>query len=321
MNSKAKSILTKIKQYASLHKKVLIYKLAAHWFKTNFLITNWIGAASRYIGLCAGTIIGLLATSFLYTPYAQNILGKYENLYPAFMAIGGIIGTMLALVLSLSIIPIQRATEVFTPSIINAYKTDRVTLFIFSLLILFCVGSFTFGVDGITGVPTSKVFPLAILCLATSLDLLRWHHRRVTALLTSDFAVKRILKVSTAYIRKLHRQITKLARIQFRLLPDEKQNEQSQELLQSAIYQAHPHHMEILKHQSDEIAEIIHKAIAREETNTAKSGITALVSIANSYLRSRKTNLMLIPSEQALFLVFESDVDSVLTTIYEHLQV
>ena len=299
--------------------KLFLYNLSVRVFKARSSTARWVNTITNYAGLFAGTIIGLLATSFLFTPYSQNIATNFDNLNTVFIAIGGIIGTMFALALSLSIIPIQRAAEIFTPSIIRLYKNDRVTLLIFVLLTLFCITSFILSIDGILPLGTEKLFPFGILFIACSLDLLRWHHRHVSELLTPNFAINRLLKISIKYIAQFQCQISRLGRIQYKLLPEDQKEEKGCELIEAALYGIHSYHVDFLKNWADEVSEIAHKAVSRGETNTATSGINALAIIAQTYLVTRKDNLILMPSQVA-FMAIESDVDSMMNPIYEHLQ-
>src|SRR5580658_7934164 len=62
------------------------------------------------------------------------------------LASAGIIGTALALVLSLSIVPAQKAADVFSPAILRLYARDRTTLAVFSLLSCAALLSLLFGI-------------------------------------------------------------------------------------------------------------------------------------------------------------------------------
>lgn len=56
-----------------------------------------------------------------------------------------VIGAALALVLSLSIIPAQKAAEAFSPAILRLYAGDRSLLLVFLILVLTTMGSILLG--------------------------------------------------------------------------------------------------------------------------------------------------------------------------------
>jgi uncharacterized membrane protein len=61
------------------------------------------------------------------------------------LASAGIIGTALAMVLSLSIVPAQKAADVFSPAILRLYARDRTTLGVFALLSCAAMASLLLG--------------------------------------------------------------------------------------------------------------------------------------------------------------------------------
>ena len=272
-----------------------------------------------HVGYVAVTAVGTVITAMLFLPTAQTSIEKFKNIDTIFVASGGLIGTILALVFSLSIIPIQRAAETYTPSLIWLYGKDAKTQGIFFVLATFSLISFIFAIEGIIPLPTTTRLPLQILLLAVSLDLLRWHHRLVIALLQPAEAIHRLLRVIIQYIDQTQRLVSRWAQFQWRTLSVEQQAKEAPELVETAIYTQSNYHVSV-NNWTSELSETAHKAIARGETYTAHLAITALGRIARHYLEVRKNNLILIPSPEALFMASESDTRNVLTPIYEHLK-
>jgi hypothetical protein len=273
----------------------------------------------NYAGYVTMTAVGVGVTAMLFLPTAQTAIEKSKNIDTIFVAAGGLIGTILALVFSLSIIPIQRAAETYTPSLIWLYGKDTKTQGIFFALATFSFISFIFAIEGIIPIPITIRLPLQILLLAVALDLLRWHHRLVIALLQPAEAIHRLLRVIVRRIDQTQRLVARRAQLQWRTLSAEQQAEHAPELIETAIYTQANYHASV-NNWTSELAETVRKAIARGETYTAQLAITALGSIACHYLGVRKNNLILIPSPEALFMASESDTRKVLTPIYEHLK-
>lgn len=268
----------------------------------------------------AGTLIGCLFMAFLYTSSAQNAISNFEGISAVFVGAGGMIGTMLALVLTLSMAPLQRAAEVFTWSILRQYRNDAVSLLIFLLLSLFCMASFVLGARPVIGTHLEKVVPLELLVIGLSLDLLRWHHRHVVDMLTPGVALNRLLKAALRFVVKSQRRILRLSKMNYATLTEKQKKDESSEIVESALYAAHPEYTASIKSYLDQIAEIVQKAVSRKETSTATAGISKLVRIALEYLNQRKDNIIPLPSPEAHFLSPDTDASPVLTPVYEHLQ-
>ena len=95
------------------------------------------------------TMIGCLLAALLYLPKPQEAITRFENIDTVFVAAGGMIGTIIALIISLSILAVQRAAETFTPLISRLYREDRKTHRLFIILVILCVLSFVFSVKGV----------------------------------------------------------------------------------------------------------------------------------------------------------------------------
>ena len=132
------------------------------------------------------TLIAILLAVLLYLPASQKAIGEYRNIDAIFIAAGGMIGTIIALIFSLSIIVIQRAAETFTPFISRLYRDDRKTHLIFIVLVLLCVVSFLFAINGIVfAISQAKLLPIQIVLIALTYDLSRIDEILVTPSPTS----------------------------------------------------------------------------------------------------------------------------------------
>jgi len=269
------------------------------------------------ISNCAATIAGLIVVYVLYLPLAQETLSKTTGLEAIFLAIGGLIGTVLALVISLSVIPIQSASENFSSSIVHLYKEDRVTRNIFALLAVFCLTSFLMSIGEVFGYQKLSLLPVEVLFVAISLDLLRWHHRHIINLLGSNESIGQLSEKVKLYLHSTQKRIVFLAKIKWLFSTKSEKAKLSRENLEQALswqfYSASP-----LKIWFNEFAEIAHKAVTKQEVVRAQLAISSLADIACCYLTERKDNLLIYPDMESLGLVEGSDVTDILTPIYEH---
>jgi ABC-type methionine transport system permease subunit len=92
----------------------------------------WALRLSRAASFCSATAIGVLIAVLLMLLAPNEALITHRS--EANLACAAIIGSALALVLSLSIIPAQKAAEAFSPAILKIYAGDRALLFVFLLL-------------------------------------------------------------------------------------------------------------------------------------------------------------------------------------------
>jgi hypothetical protein len=269
------------------------------------------------ISNCAASIFGLFILFILYMPLAQSVVGKISNLDAIFLAIGGLIGTILALVISLSIIPIQAAAESFSSSIIRLYREDKVTRYIFALLSIFCLISFLMAIGEAFGYAKAVLLPIAILFVAMSIDLLRWHHRHITNLLGSNDAISQLSSTVKSYLDKTCKNIAFWARFKWMFLPKAEQDKLPVKAMEQFLSQQ-SYNIGPLKIWLNEFAEVAHKAIVKQEVLRAQLAIFAMADIACYFLDKRKDNLRIYAETEALGLVLGSDVNDILTPIYEH---
>jgi len=269
------------------------------------------------ISNCAASFSGLAVTYILYLPITQDSLSKINGLDVVLLTIGGLIGTILALVISLSVIPIQSAAENFSSSIVHLYREDRVTRNIFALLAIFCLASFLMAIGEAFSYSKPKLLPVGVLLIAISLDLLRWHHRHIIGLLGSNESIGKLSEKVKLYLKSSQNRIAFLAKMQWWFLPKvERQKltrENIEQILSQQLYSRGP-----LKVWLNEFAEVAHKAVGKQEFVRAQLAIFALADIACSFLEERKNNLRVYPETETLGLVSGSDVNDILTPIYEH---
>mgnify|MGYP001619385860 FL=1 len=274
----------------------------------------------RHISFYSITILGILMASSLYLPTAQQAITQFNNVDTLLIAIGGMLGTMIALVFTLSVIPIQRAVETFSPSVTWMYRNDRVTQFIYIVLALFCLLSFLLAIENVLHVSKALLLPVGIAIVGASFDLLRWHYRRISQMLDPGEAIKRLTAEVENHISRTQQRLSRLAQIQWDMMTEEQKRERSKTQIESAYYLSLKDYNNQINRWTGELAEISYKAVGKNEIYTSEVAIAALVRIACHYLDTRKDNMIVYSSPDEYFLSSESDINGVLTPIYEHIK-
>ena len=224
-------------------------------------------------------------------PSISDEIDNNSNLENVFIAFGGVLCVIATLTISLAIIPIQRAIEIFSPTIRSNYIKDIFVQGILIILGIFIFVSFSLPFAGIQY--TWKLY-IQIEIIAISLDLVRWHFRRVSFLLEPYNAIKSLSKTVCSTISRTEKDI---ATASFEYLKKLPRTEWSTELLrkiETSFYHSFgKKYVYILNNWIDELEDIVLRAITRAERLTAKHGINSIIEVASSFLDSRKSNFHL----------------------------
>ena len=132
----------------------------------------------------------LVAACVILVPPIRAAADQFEPIETVLVGLGATYGTILALALTLSLTPIQRAGEAWSASILRLYRRDRVTHATFVSLGVLCVTSFALAVRGPVVVPVSFILAASLALLGFGLDLLRGYHAHVCRLLDPQHAVE-----------------------------------------------------------------------------------------------------------------------------------
>ncbi|HYR75928.1 MAG TPA: hypothetical protein VEM96_08800 [Pyrinomonadaceae bacterium] len=267
------------------------------------------------------TLIGALLAALLYLPSSQRLISQYRSIDTIFIAAGGMIGTIIALIFSLSIIVVQRAAETFTPFITRLYREDWKTHLIFVVLVVLCLISFLFSIDGIAfGLTQTRLLPIQIVIIALTYDLSRLQYRRVSQLMDTNEALNILLRKMFRHIDGIQKDVNKLAKqLRVALLTD-KTEDMPIENFETVVYQSSPLYTDLLAIGLGEMAELATRAISKGEIHTAQKAISSISALAVYYLNSRKANIALFPAPTQPFSgVIVGDVDRILDPVYEHL--
>lgn len=270
-----------------------------------------------FISSIAVSLVGIIVAVFLCIPKNQYLLAQITNADAFFLAIGALIGTILALVLSLSIIPIQNAAANLTQSIIRLYREDRISRYIFSILSIFCLSSFLMVFANKVGLNKPFLLIADFLIIAFSLDLLRFYHRHIVDLLELDKGINNLRDRIKLKISLFQKKISFLVKVKSIFLTKKEKKKLPKNKLESIMYNNSVPMIHNFRLLTDELAEIALKAVSRSEIFRAQLAVFAISDIACHYTTVRKDNLI-IYVEPGSFGVKGSDITKLLTPIYEH---
>lgn len=273
------------------------------------------------VGSATMTLVGLaIAGWILLIPSVRLVADDFEAVETVFTALGATYGTILALVLTLSIIPIERAGEAWSASIVRLYRHDWGTYITFVWLGVCCVASFLLAVRGLASLRVSVVVAASILVLGISLDVLRWYHGHVCRLLDPEHAVAVGLIKGKKVVDRLKRVIGRNTRIRAGRLFAKENPSSSDRLRESTQYLYLPNYPAPIVGPIDDLAEIARKAIARGERPLARVAIGSMAELTNHYLSSRRENLTIYPGTDSSTFAGVSDVDLVTQETYDRLR-
>jgi hypothetical protein len=164
---------------------------------------------SRAIAVSATIISIFITTAFLNFADSQAIKASETHL-----AAAQIIGAALALVLSLSIIPAQRAAELFSISVLKLFAKDRSLITVFLVLVAATMLSLLLGTGWLKGLDAKLSLSVQFILLGISFDALRHFYVSTLDLLAPESAIKRIVAESKQRSRLVGRIADKLVAMQ-----------------------------------------------------------------------------------------------------------
>ena len=259
----------------------------------------------------------LVAACVILVPPIRAVADQFEPVETVLTGLGATYGTVLALALTLSLIPIQRAGEAWSASILRLYHRDRVTHATFVSLGVLCVTSFALSVRGPAVVPVSFILAASLALLGVGLDLLRGYHAHVCRLLDPQYAVATGLKEAKRAQDRLNRAVRRNYWLRHHWPFVKRKPANSRALLESMTYLKFiPGYPDILVQPFDDLAETALRALSRGEKPLARASIDAIAELTNHYLSCRKHNLMLYPAAKGAAVVSTSDVDHVTHPAY-----
>ena len=240
---------------------------------------------------------------------------KSEKVSEVALTCAQVIGAALALVLSLSIIPAQRAAEAFSPAVLKLYAQDRWLLAAFLALVLTTAASVLLGTNLAT-LDSRVLLGAQFALLGISFDALRLFHARTLDLLIPQTAVRLVVAECTEQLRNVSRIVDRVVRIQALAAADTHSPEVSRWLLFSGSQVTAS-----LRFWTGQLDEIAHKLVSRRDTSAVNDIVSAMGMIGRQYADARRSSLILVPDSTFPLAGGLSDIQDVLNPIYENIRV
>jgi hypothetical protein len=274
-------------------------------FKTQQQLTLHSGRLAGFAGRSLATLFGAaIGALFLLAAPKPSLLTHVSE---AHLACAAIIGSALVLLLTLSVIPAQRAAEAFSAAILKIYARDDALRLVFVLLTASCMISIFFGTGWALGLSPLQSLAAQFVLLGISLDGLRLFYTRTLDLLNPGTAVALVLKQCDRGIVKVRRTVDRITRIlQTRHGPPETQAASRALLFAGSQIAAS------LRGWIAQLDEFAHKAVARGDSEAVNTILTAMKTIGARYTDARRTSVVLVPDWNNLFAGGTSDIGQVL---------
>ena len=219
--------------------------------------------------------------------------------------------------LTLSIIPAQKAADVFSSAILKLYSRDRSTSGVFVLLAALALISLLLGTNWTFNISARYTIAAQFVILGAALDALRTFYARALDLLVPATALNLVLSECNRYIDRMRRETERLVRIYQRSGQAVGQGDAS--IPRWLIYSNSQISRELTAW-TDQLQEFALKALARRDTHATNAVIKTMASIGMNYADIRRDSLVLQADFTGPIPIPVSDVGNVLNPIYESLK-
>ena len=301
---------SKTKRRVSIQIRILLFKgLGRAQLQSRIILTR----GENYIATTASVLVAALFA--LTLPEAFLLPNGVLKTSEVHLASAGIIGTALALVLSLSIVPAQKAADVFSAAILKLYARDRTMLWVFALLSCAALLSLLLGTGWSFYLSARYTLAVQFILLGLSLDALKAFYIRALDLLVPATALTMVSKECERYIRGTRKQIERILRVHQITTGDADSNAGVRYL----AYQK-SNLPGALTGWTTQLEEFAHKGVARRDTQAVNAIMLTMATIGRNYAESRRDSMLLQPDFTGGFPSAESDIGRVLNPIYESIK-
>ena len=273
---------------------------------------NALTFGSRWIATTVGLLLAGLFALTLPDALVTSATLKVSEVH---LASAGIIGTALALVLSLSIVPAQKAADVFSSAILKLYARDRTMLRVFALLSCAALASLLLGTGWTFSLSARYTLAGQFVLLGASLDALRAFYSRALDLLDPATALNLVRTECSRYVRRTRDGIERLVRIN-RLASGDDTNSV---VFRYGCYGRSPL-WKALNAWTTQLEEFAHKGIARRDTQAVNAIIRTMAEIGKNYAEARRDSMLLLPDFSGGIPIGVSDIGKVLEPIYGNIK-
>ena len=273
---------------------------------------NVLTFGGRWIATGAGLLLAGLFSLTLPDALLTTATLKVSEVH---LASAGIIGTALALVLSLSIVPAQKAADVFSSAILKLYARDRTTLWVFTLLSCAALASLLLGTGWTFSLSARYTLAGQFVLLGASLDALRAFYSRALNLLDPATALSLVSTECRRYVRRTRNGIERLVRIQ-RVASG---NDSTSTAFRYGCY-GRSQLSNALNAWTTQLEEFAHKGITRRDTQAVNAIVRTMAEIGKNYAEARRDSMLLLPDFSGGIPIGVSDIGQVLEPIYGNIK-
>jgi hypothetical protein len=304
-------------QEGSWRRRIRAYRRAMHagYLKRILSTELWIRKArissainvSRFSATLLSIVVTLLFW-FFADAEAKDIKASETHL-----AAAQIIGAALALVLSLSIIPAQRAAELFSFTVLKLFAKDRILISVFLVLVATTLLSLLLGTRWANSLDAKTSLAIQFILLGISFDALRQFYVSTLGLLAPESAIQKLVQDTQAHIRSMRRVADKVVAIQIASVGGVSR---ADELLHAQMIVG-TNLPRRLQSAASELEEYAHRFIARRDASAALQIVAALETLASDYSDVREKGVTLHLDPKFLISGPQSDISDVLNPIYD----
>lgn len=287
------------------------------------LVDTWLGMFFHLIGATLSDFSGILSGAaialavLLQGSAVGTTNGSLQGLY---IACGTSISTILALMLSLTVTPIQRAVEAYSSLVSRLYRRSpylriAVAVMVFLALLCFAFAPTESYLEKAWGPGAGRLlFPLAIVIVGIAFDILRLYHHRVLELMEPTRAFGALVSSTVRSIRWAQRRVSRLARLQEGL--PHASGVSARPAVEARLYGLSRVQQAVEVTVTD-LGEAARKAVARQDLESTRRASTGIADIVVEYVQVRSENAQFWPIGLALL---DSDVNRVLECCCEELR-
>ncbi|MBF2754901.1 MAG: hypothetical protein ISN29_06520 [Gammaproteobacteria bacterium AqS3] len=258
------------------------------------------------------TVVGFLFGGALWICAPASLSPNFP-IEDVHLASAGLIGTALTVLLTLSIVPAQRAADLFSSAVLRLYARDGKLLALFFLLSILTLFSLTLSTSQIFNMDASFSLAIQLTVLGGALDAVRSFYLRTLDLLSPKTAMDLVVRHCSHRIMRNKKQIdflSRTAKIRYVF------SENTGDLLWSNwISRLNSSPKNDIEYWIDNLDEFAHKSVERFDIQAIKHIVTAMSQIGVIYVESKKDGIILIPDSQ-LTIKPNTEVKKTLKVIY-----
>lgn len=258
----------------------------------------------------------LLASVLIFAFKYFDIVLKCNDFSNILIALASIVATILALVFTLSLIPIQNAASMWSFSILRIYKKDKVSYITFlffglSIIMFILLTVFEKSFDD------DWMLYLLFILMGIVLDSLRFYYLHVVSLMDPQSILEKIKLQAFKTIDNIDDSAKIVAKNQYFL--QDKKTEMT--ILEASAYKMNQNYPQSIKYWFNDLAEIYQKSVARNDLIVAKATLSYILKILDYFIEKRKTNISFHLVNTGLMPVKEADItEDIITPLCEVLK-